>query len=94
MEVMQSVLEERIKGHVADQMVDIPVPSVMKEIEAVVQEEVKLVPQERAQQWTVELRQCLRFWKRQSRWFVEVCRLVPQERVQERDEHSNCGRER
>ena len=35
-------------------MVDIPVPPVMEEIVAVVQEEEKLVPQERVQQRSVE----------------------------------------
>ena len=33
------MLVERIKGRVADQMVDIPVPTVMEEVVAVVQEE-------------------------------------------------------
>ena len=43
-EVIQIVLVARIKGRVADQMVD--------KIVAVVQEVVKLVRQERVQQWT------------------------------------------
>ena len=46
---------------------DILVRSVMEEIVVVVQEEEKLIPQERVQQRTVELHQCLSFWKRQSR---------------------------
>ena len=44
-EVIQPVLAERNKGPVADQLVDIPVPLVMEEIVAVVQEVVRLVPQ-------------------------------------------------
>ena len=52
---MAVVLVERIKGRVADQMVDVPVPSVMEEIMAVVEEEEeKLVTQERVQQRTTE----------------------------------------
>ena len=53
-EVIQPVVVERIRGRVADQMVDFPVPPVMEEIMAVVQGEEKLVPQERVQQRTVE----------------------------------------
>ena len=41
---IQPVLVERIKGRVADQMVDIPVPQVMEGIVAVEQEEVVLAP--------------------------------------------------
>ena len=53
--VPQPVLAKRIKGRVADQMADIPVPPVMDEIMAVAQEEEeKLFPQERVQQATVE----------------------------------------
>ena len=52
-EVIQLVLVERVKGRVADQMVDIPAPPVMEEIMAV-QEQEKLVPQGRVQQPTVE----------------------------------------
>ena len=51
-EVIQLVLVERLKGRVADQMVDILVPPVMEEVVAVLQEE-KLVPQERVQRPTV-----------------------------------------
>ena len=79
-EVIQLVLAERIKGPVADQLVDIPVPLVMEEIVAVVQEVVRLVPQERVQRKTVEhvrVRQILNET-------VEVARLVPRERVQQR----------
>ena len=50
MELIHSVLVERIKDRIADQMVDIPVPPVMKEIVAVVTRLVKLVPQGRVQQ--------------------------------------------
>ena len=45
---------ERTKGQVADQMLDIPVLPVKEEIVAVLQEEEKLVPQDRVQQPTVE----------------------------------------
>ena len=48
--MIQPVLAEHIKGPVADQLVDIPVPLVMEEIVAVVQEVVRLVPREREQQ--------------------------------------------
>ena len=41
---------ECIKDRIADQMVHIPVPPVMGEIAAAVQEVVRLVPQERVQQ--------------------------------------------
>ena len=41
---------ECIKDRIADQMVHIPVPPVMEEIAAAVQEVVRLVPQERVQQ--------------------------------------------
>ena len=54
-EVIQPVLVERIKGRVADQMVDIPVPPVMEEIVAALQEVVRRVPQERLQLPTVEV---------------------------------------
>ena len=99
-EVIQFVLVEGSRGRAADQMVDILVPLVMEEIVAVVQEEEKLVPQERAQQRTVErvpgkrqfrwhlprrgecngrlsMRQCLRFWTRQSRCYWHRTELVP-----------------
>ena len=36
-----------------EQGVNIPVPPVMEEVVAVAQEVVKLVPQERVQQWTL-----------------------------------------
>ena len=52
--VIQPVLVERIKGRVADPMMDIPVPPIMEEIMAVVQQEETLVPQGRVQQPTVE----------------------------------------
>ena len=49
-----SVPVERTKDRIADHMVDIPVRLVMKEIVAVVQEVVRLVPQECVQQWIDE----------------------------------------
>ena len=49
-EVIHSVLVERIKDQIADQMVDIPVPPVMEDNVAVVKRVVKLVPRERVQQ--------------------------------------------
>ena len=52
--MIQPVLVESIKGRVADQMVDVPMPPVMEGVVAVVQEEEKLVPQERVQKRTVE----------------------------------------
>ena len=69
MEVIHSVLVERIKDRIADQMVDIPVPPVMKEIVAVVQRAVMLVPQGRGQR-TVEHSPVPQNQKRQSRWYA------------------------
>ena len=46
-QIARSVLVERINDRTADQMVDIPVPLVMEEIMAVVQEVVRLFPQTR-----------------------------------------------
>ena len=46
----QLVTVERIQDDIVEQMVDLPVPLVMGEIVAVVQEVVRLVPQERLQQ--------------------------------------------
>ena len=66
-EVIQPVLVERNKGRVADEMVDNPVPWVMEEIMAAVQEEEKLVPQERVQPPTVEHAPVLQILKRDSR---------------------------
>ena len=82
-EVMQLVLVERIRGQVADQMVDVPVPLVMEEIMTVVQEEEKLVPQERVQQRTAENIEDTPQFREET---VEMVGLVPQERVQWIDE--------
>ena len=82
-EVMQLVLVERIRGQVADQMVDVPVPLVMEEIMTVVQEEEKLVPQERVQQRTAENIEDIPQFREET---VEMVGLVPQERVQWIDE--------
>ena len=77
-EVIQLVLVERIKGGIADQMVDIVVLPVMEEIVAVVQEVVKLVPHVRVQQRTVEHATVPQFLEET----VEV--VAPTERVQQR----------
>ena len=45
---------ERIKDRIADQILDILVPLVMEEIVAAMQEVMRLVPQERVQQRTVD----------------------------------------
>ena len=82
MEVIQLVLVERIKHRVAVQMVNISVLRVMEEIVAVVQEVVKLVPQERVQQWTVEQVPVPRIPEET----VKFVRPVPRERVQWIDE--------
>ena len=68
MEVIHSVLVERIKDRIADQMVDIPLPPVMKEIVAVVQRAVMLVLQGQVQR-TVEHSPVPQNQKRQSRWY-------------------------
>ena len=78
-EVIQPVLVERIKGGVADQMVDIRMPPVVEEIAAVVREKVKFVPQERVQQRTVERAPAPQILEKT----VEVA-LAPTERVQQR----------
>ena len=76
---------ERTKDRIADHMVDIPVPLVMEEIVAVVQEVVRLVSQECVQQRIdeepVEV-PVPQVWDE----IAEVVRLVPQERVQRIDE--------
>ena len=46
----QLVLVDCIKDRIAEQMVDLPVPPIMEEIAAVVQETVRLVPQGCGQQ--------------------------------------------
>ena len=81
--MIQLVLGERIKGRVADQMMAIPGPRVREEIVAIVQEEEKLVSQERVQYRTVgqivDVPQILEET-------VDVVRLIPQEHEQCIDE--------
>ena len=64
-------------------MADILVPPGMEEIVAVVQEVVKLVPQGRVQQWTVEHATLPQFLQDTT----EVVRLVRQEQLQWIDKH-------
>ena len=79
-EVIQLVLVERIKGRVADQMVDVRVPPVMEEIVAFVEEEEeKLAPQERWQQRAVEHAPVPQILEET----LEV-KLAPHEQVQQR----------
>ena len=85
-EVIHLVLVERIKGRVADQMVDIPVRPVIEEIMTVVQEKEKLATQERVQQPNVEhapVRQILDET-------VEMVRLAPCMSAIP-DRQANCG---
>ena len=79
--MIQLVLVERITGRVAHQMVDTPVPQVMEEIMAVVEEE-KLVTTERVQQRTVGNAPVSQILEET----VEVGSFVAQERVQWIDE--------
>ena len=66
MEVFQLV--ERIKGRVADQMEDIPVPPVMEEVMVVVQEEEKLGHRNECNSGpSSKVCQCLKVWKRPLR---------------------------
>ena len=72
-EVIQVVLVERIKDRVADQMVDIPVPPVMEDIVAVVQEVVN-----------DGSRASCGFASPQTlEETIEVVRLVPRQRIDE-----------
>ena len=50
LEVMQPACVELTQDRIGDQMVDIPAPPVMEDVVAIVQEAVRLVPQERVQQ--------------------------------------------
>ena len=70
--VIQPVHVERINDRIADQMVDIPVPPVMEEIVAAVEEVTRLVTQVRVQRRTASILwmcQFARFGKRPSRWW-------------------------
>ena len=82
--MIQPVHVERINDRIADQMVDIPVPPVMEEIVAAVQEVTRLVTQERVQRRTAEHLVDVPVNPIWEEAVKVVVRLVPRERVQHR----------